>query len=284
MSDDNKLFTTGWKDYELIDAGGNKKLERWGDVITIRPERQAYFRSELPFDQWENKADLVFEETGKKSGKWKSISSKNVKDSWSIKYNELTFLLEPTKFKHLGIFPEQRTNWDYLKQHISEGDKMLNLFAYTGAASIVGKACGADVTHVDSVKQLITWARKNMEASELDGIRWVHEDALKFAEREVKRGNKYKVVVMDPPAWGIGAKKEKWKIEDQLPKLISVAHRLLENRGILILNTYSPKVDLKTIAGHVNPLFEQFSLQELWMKTKTGKYMFYGHLLRARRK
>ncbi len=283
MSDTNKIFTQGWDDYELIDAGGNKKLERWGDFITIRPERQAYFRSEIPFTEWEQKAHLIFEPSGKMTGKWKARNGAQKDLEWSIAYKELKFQLSPTKFKHVGLFPEQRTNWDYIRQHVSKGDKMLNLFAYTGAASLVGKQCGADVTHVDSVKQLISWARNNMEASDLDGIRWVHEDAMKFALREVKRGKKYNCVIMDPPAWGIGAGKEKWKIEDQLPKLIRVAHDLLERKGTLILNTYSPKVDLKTIASHVNPVFNQFSLQELWMKTRTGKSMFHGHLLRAKK-
>lgn len=283
MSDDNKIFTEGWEDYELIDAGGNKKLERWGEIITIRPERQAYFRSEIPFTEWEKKAHLIFEPTGNNSGRWKTKQGIEKNTEWFIQFDELTFHLSPTKFKHVGLFPEQKTNWDYLKQHVSSGDKMLNLFAYTGAASLVGRQCGADVTHVDSVKQLITWARKNMESSDLEGIRWVHEDALKFAQREVKRGNKYNCVIMDPPAWGIGAKKEKWRIEDQLPKLLKAAHQLLEKKGTLILNTYSPKVDLKTIASHVQPLFNQFSLQELWMRTSTGKSMFYGHLLRAKK-
>jgi 23S rRNA (cytosine1962-C5)-methyltransferase len=283
MSSDNKLFTTGWEDYELLDAGGNKKLERWGDIITIRPERQAYFHSEIPFNEWEEKAHLIFESSGKQSGKWKGLKGTDKDLEWKVSFGGLSFFLSTTKFKHVGLFPEQKANWDYMKKNITPGDKLLNLFAYTGAASLVGKKYGADVTHVDSVKQLITWARKNMEASKLEGIKWVHEDALKFAQREVKRGNKYKFVIMDPPAWGIGAKNEKWKIEDQLPRLIKTAHDLLEKRGTLILNTYSPKVDLKTIASRVSPIFDRFSLQELWMKTATGKSMFYGHLLRAKK-
>jgi len=277
----NKLFTTGWNDYELLDAGGNKKLERWGDIITIRPERQAYFRSGLPFEQWNQQAHLIFESTGKSSGQWKTKKGIDKINEWTIEYGQLTFLLAPTKFKHIGLFPEQKSNWDYLTELITPGDKMLNLFAYTGAASLVAKQCGADVTHVDSVKQLITWARKNMELSTLEDIRWVHEDALKFARREVKRGNTYNCVVMDPPAWGIGAKKEKWKIEDQLPQLIQMAYSLLEPNGTLILNTYSPRVDMKMIAKVVAPHFNYFTLQELWMQTKTGKSLFYGHLLRA---
>ena len=282
MSDDHRIFSAGWKGYELIDAGGNQKLERWGNIITIRPERQAYFRSKLSFTEWEKKAHMSFEPIGKQAGRWKVIHENEEMNNWAIQYQGLTFNLNPTKFKHVGLFPEQHTNWKLLSEQIKPGDKLLNLFAYTGASSLVARQAGAEVTHVDSVKQLITWARENMESSGLDGIKWVHEDALKFAKREVKRGNKYNYVVMDPPAWGIGAKKEKWKIENQLPKLIELAHELLEPRGTLILNTYSPKVDLKMIAQHVSPFFDQFALQELWMKTTTGKSMFYGHLLRAK--
>ncbi|MGM0478563.1 MAG: class I SAM-dependent methyltransferase [Bacteroidota bacterium] len=279
----NKLFTSGWSDYELLDAGGNKKLERWGDIVTVRPERQAYFQSGMSFSQWDEQAHLIFESTGKHSGQWKTKKGIEKNREWKVNFGKLSFLLSPTKFKHIGLFPEQKTNWDYLATQLAPGDKMLNLFAYTGAASLVGKQCGADVTHVDSVKQLITWARKNMENSELEGIRWVHEDALKFARREVKRNNTYDCVVMDPPAWGIGAKKEKWKIEDQLPQLIQMAHALLRTNGTLILNTYSPRVDVKMIAREAKPYFNYFTLQELWMQTKTGKSLFYGHLLRAKK-
>lgn len=279
----NKLFTTGWDDYELIDAGGGYKLERWGGIITIRPERQAYFRSEMPFEQWREKAHFMFEPIGKKSGRWKGLKEFGTDKNWNIEYKDSIFELSLTKFKHVGLFPEQKTNWDYIQSHVSPGDKLLNLFAYTGAASVIARGTGADVTHVDSVKQLITWARRNMELSGLADIRWVHEDALKFAQREMKRGNQYDCVIMDPPAWGIGAKKEKWKIEDQLPTLIKTATELLLPGGTLILNTYSPKVDLKMITSHTKPFFQQFTLQELWMKTTSGKSLFYGHLLRAKK-
>lgn len=279
----NKLFTTGWEDYELLDAGGEHKLERWGEIITIRPERQAYFKSGIPFDKWRDQAHFIFEAKGKKSGHWKSLKEFKTDKTWSINYKNLTFELNLTKFKHVGLFPEQKSNWDYIRSILKPNDKVLNLFAYTGAASIVSKSIGADVTHVDSVKQLITWARKNMEISALNDIRWIHEDALKFAQREVKRGNRYDLVIMDPPAWGIGAKKEKWKIEDQLPNLIETANKILTPGGTLILNTYSPRVDIKSIARCTEPFFSQFTLQELWMKTQTGKSMFYGQLLRAKK-
>lgn len=275
-----KTFSQDWEDYELLDAGGEKKLERWGDIITIRPERQAYFRSGLSFQQWEEMAHFEFIPKGKQSGSWKSLKTGTPK-KWSISYQKLVFQLELTKFKHVGLFPEQAVNWNLIKRHLSENKKMLNLFAYTGAASIVGKSTSADVTHVDSVRQLISWAKDNMEASGLTDIRWTHEDAMKFAQREQKRGNKYELIIMDPPAWGIGAKKEKWKIEHKLEELIHTAHDLLSNEGLLILNTYSPRVELEDIANYAQQKFSKIEVSELWKKTKTKKDLFYGHLLHA---
>ncbi|MBL4863010.1 MAG: class I SAM-dependent methyltransferase, partial [Crocinitomicaceae bacterium] len=208
---------------------------------------------------------------------------KNAPEQWSIAYKNLTFELQLTKFKHLGLFPEQRINWDFIDERLHEEDKFMNLFAYTGAASCVARNQGAQTLHVDSVKQLISWARLNMEASQLADIQWVHEDALKFAAREVKRGNKYAGIIMDPPAWGIGAKKEKWKLEDKLDELMRAANALIGKRGFLVLNTYSPKIDVNRIRhlaqfhfGHRN-----YEIKELWMKTTTGKDLYYGNLLKV---
>lgn len=275
-----KTFSQNWSDYELLDAGNESKLERWGDVITIRPEVQAYFKSGLPMDEWKKLAHLEFLPKGKEKGKWiyhKPINLAN----WKIQYDDLTFILEPTKFKHVGLFPEQAINWELIKKQLAPEKKMLNLFAYTGAASIVGKSTGAEVTHVDAVKQLISWARLNMEASELKDIRWMHEDALKFAKREVKRGNTYDLIVMDPPAWGIGAKNEKWKIEQKLEELIALASQLLNTEGLLILNTYSPRVNLADINTYSTRYFPEVEVTELWKKARSGKELFFGHLLRA---
>lgn len=278
----NKTYTTGWSDYELIDAGGGKKLERWGDIITIRSEVQAYFRSEKSFDEWSRMAHWEYIEKGAQSGIWKPIK-KNAPTEWSIQYGELTFQLKLTKFKHVGLFPEQKTNWDFISARLKPESKFLNLFAYTGAASVVAKSTGAETLHVDSVKQLISWASENMEASNLDTIKWVHEDALKFAAREVKRGNHYAGIVMDPPAWGIGAKKEKWKLEDKLDELLNNAKQLIGKKGFLILNTYSPKVEARTLEFMAKKYFgnRTFEVSELWMKTTTGKELYYGNLLRV---
>lgn len=275
-----KIYSPDWLDYELLDAGGEKKLERWGEIITIRPERQAYFRSGMPFTEWAEMAHLEFIESNGQTGKWKILKEFSEAD-WQVNFQDLSFNLETTKFKHVGLFPEQASNWQLISKHLNPGMKMLNLFAYTGAASIVGRATGAEVTHVDSVKQLISWAKTNMEASGLENIRWIHDDALKFAQKEIKRGNHYDLIVMDPPAWGIGANKEKWKIEDKLAELIENASELLSPNGLLILNTYSPKVNLEDIQKYAEGFFKEVEVGELWKKTTTKKEMFFGHLLRG---
>lgn len=276
-----KLFTEGWTDYELIDAGGGKKLERWGKVITIRPEVQAYFKSEIPFEKWYEQAHWEFIQKGN-SGRWKSLDPK-APQSWEINYQRLKFKLSLTKFKHIGLFPEQRTNWDFISNRLSENDRFLNLFAYTGAASLVARNGGAETVHVDSVKQLISWAKENMDLSRLLNIKWVAEDALKFAKREEKRGNKYKGIIMDPPAWGIGAKGEKWKLEEKMDELLSTAASLIEPDGFLIVNTYSPQLTIEELTELGNLYFSEHTVEvnELWMKTTTGKEMYFGNLMRV---
>jgi 23S rRNA (cytosine1962-C5)-methyltransferase len=277
-----RLYTSGWKDYELIDAGGGKKLERWGSLLTIRPEVQAYFKSEKTFKEWEQIAHWEFVQKGGQSGVWKPLK-KNVPKKWAISYQQLTFQLELTKFKHVGLFPEQRINWDFIKSHLRSDDKFLNLFAYTGAASCIARYQGAETLHVDSVKQLLSWARENMESSRLLNIKWVLEDALKFAAREQKRGNKYKGIIMDPPAWGLGVKGEKWKLEDKIDELMASTAELLEPEGFLIMNTYSPTLDVPMIQSLAEMYFvgRSFEVNELWMKTTTGKDLYFGNVLRV---
>lgn len=277
-----RLYTKGWDDYELIDAGGGKKLERWGEIITIRPEVQAYFKSELSFKEWEEKAHFEFISKGGQSGFWNSLKD-DIPENWTIRWNQLTFHLELTKFKHLGLFPEQAINWEMIASQLNSNSKFLNLFAYTGAASLAARSTLAETIHVDSVKQLISWAKTNQELSGLENTKWVHEDALKFAEREVKRGNKYDGIIMDPPAWGIGAKGEKWKLEDKLENLLSLAQSLLNKNGFLILNTYSPTISTKDIDRLSQRYFPKSSIQlfELWMKTTTGKELYYGNGIRV---
>lgn len=277
-----RLYTTGWKDYELIDAGGGKKLERWGSILTIRPEVQAYFKSEKTFKEWEQVAHWEFVQKGSLAGVWKPLK-KNIPKKWSVAFEQMTFQIELTKFKHVGLFPEQRINWDFIKSQLRSEDKFLNLFAYTGAASCVARYQGAETLHVDSVKQLISWARENMESSRLLNIKWVLEDALKFAAREQKRGNKYKGIIMDPPAWGLGVKGEKWKLEDKIDELMAATADLLEEDGFLIMNTYSPTLDVPMIQSLAEMYFvgRSFEVNELWMKTTTGKDLYFGNVLRV---
>lgn len=281
-----KQYSQAWDSYELIDAGGGKKIERFGNLTLIRPELQAYFKSEIPFTKWDEMADWEFVEDHKKKGYWKNLQAKeDLPTTWEIGYGGLKLKLELTKFKHVGLFPEQNSNWDFISKNLKKGDKFLNLFAYTGAASLVAKKAKVDVLHVDSVKQLISWAKENMEKSELSDVKWVLEDALKFAQREVKRGNRYDGIIMDPPAFGLGAKGEKWILEEKLPFLLETASQLLNKRGFLIVNTYSPKLTLKHLETIAKRYFDEteISLTELWMKTKTGKELFYGNVLKVQK-
>lgn len=242
-----------WKDYELIDSGDYEKLERFGKYIIRRPEPQAVWRKSLPEKEWEDAADATFKkEKGKTSqdgndkGVW--VQKNGMPDQWFINYQykemKLRFRLGLTSFKHVGVFPEQSENWDFIYDtvrslNVSE-PKILNLFAYTGGASIAAKSAGADVTHVDSVKQVITWSRENMDASDLHDIRWIVEDALKFCRREVKRGKKYNGIILDPPAYGRGPDGEKWILEENIAEIMSLCAQLLEDsNSFLILNLYS---------------------------------------------
>ena len=280
-----KLYTVGWGDYELLDAGGGKKLEKWGDLITIRPEKQAYFNSGISFTKWKEMAHWEFKEYKSTTGGWVNILHSDKKE-WHIKYKENLFQLKLTSFKHLGLFPEQKTNWDYIQTKLSNQDRFLNLFGYTGAASCIARSTGAEVYHIDSVKQIISWAKENMNLSKSKDIHWVHEDALKFATREMKRGNLYNGIILDPPAWGYGAKGERWKIENKIESLLFVCNAILEKGGFLILNTYSPKLQLDEINRIINKTFpdSENELSELWMTTKTNKKLYFGNIVRLIKK
>jgi 23S rRNA (cytosine1962-C5)-methyltransferase len=239
---------TWGNNYELIDSGGFEKLERFGQYITARPEPQAAWDKSLSESEWNRLAQATFkkEKGSQEKGEWLRVGQ--MPEKWYLPYKSdnlnLTFKLSLSSFKHVGVFPEQATNWEYLAQKLPllpvRNPRVLNLFAYTGGASIASKAFGADVTHVDSVKQCISWARENMEASKLDNIRWMVEDAFKFVQREVRRGNQYHCIIMDPPAYGRGPAGEKWVLEEQINELLKVSAQLLDpEHYILILNMYS---------------------------------------------
>lgn len=251
MSRGIQAFTPqGFADYELIDSGGFLKLERFGQFITIRPEPQAVWDSTLTMPEWEKMAHVRFEPKSSSSGNWVKLK-KNMPDQWQIKYaiqsidsKEIAFRLGLTSFKHVGIFPEQAVNWEYIADSVSlmpiQPVRFLNLFAYTGGASLAARAAGAETLHLDSIKQVVNWANENQQLSGLKDIRWVVEDALKFARREVKRGNKYNGIILDPPAFGHGPNGEKWKLEDQINEMVKLVLELLDDQyHFLILNAYS---------------------------------------------
>lgn len=247
--------TTAWKDYELIDCGDFAKLERFGKYITIRPEPKAIWKKTLSDAEWEKMAHTRFIPGGgfstagqQDSGSWKTL--KRMDQQWPIVYQplNLTLRMGMTSFKHVGVFPEQAPNWDFIysntKRLVDNAGgapvKVLNLFAYTGGASLAARKAGADVTHLDSVRQVVTWARQNMELSRMDSIRWVVEDALKFVRREAKRGNKYQGIMLDPPAYGHGPDGEKWKLDDCLWEMLSLVGEILATKdSFLILNLYA---------------------------------------------
>lgn len=251
MSRGIQAFTPqGFVDYELIDSGGFLKLERFGQYVTIRPEPQAVWDSTLSMPEWEKMAHVRFEPKSSSSGNWVKLK-KNMPDQWQIKYaiqsiesKEIAFRLGLTSFKHVGIFPEQAVNWEFIADSVSRMPKQpvrfLNLFAYTGGASLAARAAGAETLHLDSIKQVVNWANENQQLSGLKDIRWVVEDALKFARREVKRGNKYNGIILDPPAFGHGPNGEKWKLEDQINEMVKLVLELLDDQyHFLILNAYS---------------------------------------------
>ena len=275
-----------WKDYELLDSGEGAKLEKFGGVVLDRPEASAVWDRKKSFKEWD-KAHSSFESTSKAAGYWKQNGK--VPNSWNLEYKSeehpslrLKFNLETTRFKHIGIFPEQSCNWEYIAGKIKEGDKLLNLFAYTGGASLAAKSAGADVAHVDAIRQVIDWTRVNMELSGLTGIRWVVEDALKFLRREVKRGNKYSGVVLDPPTWGLGPKNEKWKLEHSLVEIVELVSQVVEPDGFIVMNTYSglPPSTLETLWRRVLPNAST-ECGELCLKASDGHLLSTGSLIRV---
>ncbi len=229
MRYDHHLLTKPWEGYELIDSGENMKLERFGAIVTARPETQALWAKRAP-ERWEE-AHARFAFGGETKGSWDVRRA--LPEDWEVPWEDLRLGARLTNFKHTGIFPEQAPNWDWSRERIRQLDapKVLNLFGYTGAASIVAALAGAKVTHVDASKQALDWANENAQRSGLphDAIRWLLDDVLTFAKREMRRGNRYEGIILDPPAFGRGAKGEVWKIEEDLPALLSALRDLLSD-------------------------------------------------------
>ena len=230
-----------WKDYEVIDCSKGEKLERWGDYILVRPDRQVIWDTPRKEKGW-HKMNAHYHRSKKGGGEWEFF---DLPQQWSIHYRSLTFQLKPFSFKHTGLFPEQAANWDWFSELIKKAGrpvKVLNLFAYTGGATIAAAAAGASVTHVDASKGMVTWAKENAASSGLADapIRWIVDDCVKFVEREIRRGNHYDAIIMDPPSYGRGPKGEIWKIEESIHPLVKLCAQLLVDRPLFFLiNSYT---------------------------------------------
>ncbi len=282
-------------EYELLDTGGFEKLERFGKYVLRRPEPQAVWDKAMSESEWQKRAHASFFRKGEKdaeAGNWQV--KPGMPDRWMVSYQSgplnLRMRLALTAFKHVGIFPEQAENWDFIAGSLAKCNvdrpRVLNLFAYTGGASLAACAAGADVTHVDSVKQVVSWSKENMEASGLKDIRWVVEDAFKFVQREVKRGKTYHGIILDPPAYGRGPDGEKWILEKQINDLIGMCAQLLEKeKSFFLVNLYSmgfsPVITENMIASHFPG--QDFESGELILTDKAGRGLPTGTFLRFTR-
>lgn len=267
------------EDYELIDSGDGEKLERWGKYITRRPDPQALWSKTLPEIDWLKNTSASFDKNDK-GANWKI--KKDLPDSWVISLNNLSFKIKPTPFKHVGIFPEQNDNWSWMMGKIKDskrGDlQVLNLFGYTGGASMACASVGAYVTHVDSSRSAITWANENIKLSSLENkpVRWILDDVREFVNKELKRGKKYDAIIMDPPAFGHGVKKELWKIEEDLPDLLEKCFNLLSDKPIFFLiNGYSSGYSSVSYLNNLLPLVNKYKGElehgELVIQESSGK-------------
>jgi len=290
-----------WKDYELIDTGGLEKLERFGQFILSRPEPQAVWKKAMTETDWEKFAHAKYrrqkgidpaKSDNPEKGEWTKF--KKIPDQWVIGFQyksmKLSFRLGLTSFGHLGVFPEQAVNWEFIYDFISgesgkqKNFKVLNLFAYTGGASLAAKAAGADVVHVDSSKPMLTWAKEIMELSNLDGIHWVAEDALKFVRREARRGNKYNGLILDPPAYGRGPEGEKWMLQDGIDEMIShCIEILLPSNSFMIFSLYSmgfsALIQENLVKSQVKP-GRTGETAELFFADRNGRKLPLGTMLR----
>ena len=312
-----------WQEYELIDTGGFEKLERFGPYILRRPEPQAIWPKKLSEKEWSSLPEASFVKTsGNKNSRTDHLSENNERGEWLLKpgmpgqwfvnykYKNLylRFRLGMTAFKHVGLFPEQASNWNFIYESLlqeqtrheqlpelqeqkqydqqqqqqgpqpgqqQQQSSVLNLFAYTGGASLAAKACGADVSHLDSVKQVLSWARENMEASGLDNIRWIVEDALKYVRREARRGKKYQGIILDPPAYGRGPEGEKWILEEGIVPLMEACRELLDpKRAFLVLNLYSMGFSAsvaRNLLGEYFPYVQHIESGELAINDQAGR-------------
>ena len=241
-----------WKDYEIIDMSNGEKLERWGDKILIRPDPQIIWPSKSYPKKWDE-ADARYNRSNQGGGSWQTFNK--LPASWQVKYRNLVFNVKPMGFKHTGLFPEQAVNWDWMISKIEKANrpiKVLNLFAYTGGATVACLSAGASVTHVDSSKGMVAWAKENVESSGLKDapVRYLIDDVVKFVQREIRRGNKYDAIIMDPPSYGRGSNGEVWKFEDNLCDLVELCNQILVDDPLFVLiNSYTTGISSKVLAN-----------------------------------
>ncbi len=250
------LITKPSKDYELLDSGEGEKLERYGQVILRRPDPQALWPKKMDEKEW-GKATATFSGGGREKGSWKF--AEKIPEGWPIKLGDLKFLIKPTPFKHTGLFPEQLANWQWIEKQ--EATSVLNLFGYTGGATLAAAKGGATVIHLDGSRSAINWAKQNAEISGLKAapIRWILDDARKFLKREIKRGNKYEGIIMDPPAFGHGPNKEVWKIEEHFLDLLQHSFQVLSDQPLFFLiNGYASGYSALAYENNLLPLVSKF--------------------------
>ena len=230
-----------WKDYELIDCGRGEKLERWGDQLLVRPDPQAIWNTPRTHRGWKQNAGR-YARSSSGGGQWQN---KSMPERWTVSYGSLTFNIKPMNFKHTGLFPEQAANWDFAQEQIRRAGRpisVLNLFAYTGGATVACAAAGASVCHVDAARGMVSWARENARSSHLEDapIRWIVDDCAKFVEREIRRGRRYDAIIMDPPSYGRGPGGEVWKLEDNLYDFVKLCAGVLSEKPLFVLiNSYT---------------------------------------------
>jgi len=278
------LKTKAGADYELIDSGNGEKLERYGKYILRRPDPQALWNKNLSENEWKDSADAFFFRESERKG-WRK--DKEMQNEWQIAFGDLKFNIKPTAFKHTGVFPEQEPNWRFIQEKIKQAGrpvKVLNLFGYTGGATLAGLSAGAEVTHIDGSKAAITWAKENAELSGLSTkpVRWIIDDARKFVMREIKREVKYDAIMMDPPSFGRGGKGEIWKIEDDFLNLLDDCSKILsDNPLFFIINGYASGYSSIAYMNALEPVIKKFGgeieIGELTIEeSKTGRLLPCG--------
>ncbi len=230
-----------WEDYEILDTSSGEKLERWGNYILIRPDPQVIWTTEKTNPLW-RRYDACYSRSSTGGGSWER---KHLPEHWTVRYRDLTFNVKPMNFKHTGIFPEQAANWDFIREEIKKAGReisVLNLFAYTGAATVAAASAGASVCHVDAAKGMVAWAKENAKSSGLENapIRWIVDDCSKFVEREIRRGRRYDAIIMDPPSYGRGPSGEIWKLEENLYPFVELVSKVLSDKPLfVIINSYT---------------------------------------------